>query len=531
MFRISTQTTTAAGSPSSARGSRPRAAAGSARRFVTGALIAGCLLAITSTVAVPESRAQVYPPLTKRTHISVGSGLGSYAGDFQPDILATSGLANAASIYYQVRPRLGFGIAVVGNSKLVVVDTLDTDNRDPLTIVRAGLRSYLVEGPAAPFVDLNGVIAAGGSSTGFGLGVAFGYRLGIGSAFAISPVIRLDSVLPDDAADGASENLPFDLIVGGGIELTLSLPFENRPLRFADVSAPDTLLVGQTMNAWARVSGRRRAANATYGWWMGDGTQLAGSDVSHAYPAPGFYEGTVEAVSGSRRVTETFGVYVHALVETEAEIGQRLEQEFGVRIDSLYGSRVTEVGREENYRARLSPGQAWPVQYWWDMGDGVRALGNNIVHRYREPGYYTVRVTARNQYGADSTYAVVRVVPEGEGRLIAPEPAPADPAVGNTDRRPIDDGGQPARDVELAEGEFYAWSIETHFVESVAQAAVREYRAAGLSSARLYADRSGGGSVAYRVVVGRYTTSRTALREKTAIEDMSGRTISLITVR
>jgi hypothetical protein len=202
-----------------------------------------------------------------------------------------------------------------------------------------------------------------------------------------------------------------------------------------------------------------------------------------------------------------------------------------VRIDSLYGGRVLSVGEEENYRVRMAPNAAWPITYEWDMGDGVKSRGNNVVHRYERPGYYTLRVVAHNRYDSDSTYTVILVRdPKAvAGRVVIPAPPPVDIAEESRGSR------QPRRTGDESEtsvsDEYYSWMLESHFNAAAAQAALKRLRADGIGTARVFVDRSGGGSVAYRVLVGNYLSTGSAVADRPDIEAKVGRSVSLFTIR
>lgn len=207
-----------------------------------------------------------------------------------------------------------------------------------------------------------------------------------------------------------------------------------------------------------------------------------------------------------------------------------------VRIDTLYGSRNLVVGHEENYRVRIQPDAAWPVIYDWDMGDGVRSRGNNVVHRYQKPGYYTLRVVAHNRYDADSTFTVIRVRPanaSSTGRVVFPAPEPTRTAGSRSASRDVgnDESSSGSADASPISSEYYSWLLESHFSNAAAQAALKRLRTEGIGSARVYVDRSGSGSVAYRVVVGSYTSTRSALMDRPDIQEKAGRSVSLFTIR
>lgn len=97
-----------------------------------------------------------------------------------------------------------------------------------------------------------------------------------------------------------------------------------------------------------------------------------------------------------------------------------------VEIVEVYGRRSLRVGEVENFRVRLAPGFAWPLQYAWDFGDGIISVGNNVTHRFTEPGTYPLTVVARNDVNSDTAYASISVAPAPTTPPIAPPP-PSEP--------------------------------------------------------------------------------------------------------
>lgn len=82
-----------------------------------------------------------------------------------------------------------------------------------------------------------------------------------------------------------------------------------------------------------------------------------------------------------------------------------------VEIVEVYGRRSLRAGEDENFRVRLAPDFAWPIQYTWDFGDGTLSVGNNVTHRFTRPGTYALTVIARNNVNSDTAYASVSVAP------------------------------------------------------------------------------------------------------------------------
>lgn len=401
----------------------------------------------------------------REIHVFVGPSMTRYVGDRDAQPGARSGVANNLSFYYQAARRLGVGASLSGNWNVAGLGEGET-----LAVLRLGLRSYLRESGGSPFVGLSGLLMLGGPETGKGAGMSLGYRFPIGKYVAVSPIVRVDAVTPDRASDGLASGSRFDFLGNAGIELSLAIPLQRPP-----VGAPPRLDP------------------------LADAGQLE----------------TEEA-------------------ETPVALEESHVSEFAaaailrVKVDSIYGGRQLVVGQEENYRARLKSDAAWPVAYEWDMGDGIRAMGNNIVHFYESPGHYLVKVIARNQYGADSTWTIVNVAPDYESektRVVqgATTTEIQQASVARATNNRVDPQESESR-------QYFAWVIESHTDRPSAEAAVRRYVGRGLRNLRVYRDQSGSGSDAYRVVVGSYDSTRLALAEKSLVESKSQRPPWLITI-
>ena len=142
----------------------------------------------------------------------------------------------------------------------------------------------------------------------------------------------------------------------------------------------------------------------SYGWDFGDGTQAGGEFASHTYDDTGTYRATLT-------VTDDDGATDSAYLDIEV---RNAEPEAVIQVSDespLPGDTVEFDGREST-----DPGGAI-VAYDWQFGDGTRTRGRTTEHSYDEPGYYTVRLTVRDDDGAtDATETEIGVV---NGNLAA----------------------------------------------------------------------------------------------------------------
>ncbi len=333
-----------------------------------------------------------------------------------------------------------------------------------LALLRFGARGYLNALGNSPVAEAAALVSFGGPERGRGFGLGLGYRMSLSRSIAVTPMLRVDAVTPDRASDGIEAGAGFDLLANLGLELSIKLPGQRAaPSPPVRTPTPYRPPIAETVDAQPE-------------------TALSPSEVA---------------------------------------------AQMAVRIDSIYGRRDLIVGEEENYRVRTAPHPAWPIQYRWDMGDGVNALGNNIVHAYSDPGYYMVKVVAFNQFGSDSTWAIVQVSPDyGSEQYIVGNPnrrnsvTPREQTQGNR-RAPI---------VVDTENRTFAWVIESHTSKAQADRAVRRYAGRGLADLRVVVDDAGPGSVAYRVVVGNYTSTQQAVTERAIVESKSQKSSWLLTI-
>lgn len=139
-----------------------------------------------------------------------------------------------------------------------------------------------------------------------------------------------------------------------------------------------------------------------FSWDFGDGRSIGGVDVVHAYGAPGLYDVTLSVDDGT---------------------GLK-----NARSQTVLPFRVNRQPRAEAGPDRLAcPGEEiafdgtgsvdWDgslVAYRWDFGDGARAEGSQVAHRFAEPGLYKIRLAvtddSRSRCAMDTSVARVRVL-------------------------------------------------------------------------------------------------------------------------
>ncbi len=202
-----------------------------------------------------------------------------------------------------------------------------------------------------------------------------------------------------------------------------------------------------------------------------------------------------------------------------------------IRIDSIYGERSVQVGTIQNYRVRIGHGAAWPIHYEWRVEELLHTIGNNIVHVFDHAGVYTIRVTASNRHGKSAASMQV-VVTEAEAtgqpsQLLTDAYNPTeshDSEASSRDHRIV-------TEKPIPEGSYYSWSVESNMSKGASENTVHKTSELGLNHVRLYTDNAGPGSKVYRVLVGQYRSSRSALRAKDKIVETIGRPLILMLIQ
>lgn len=139
-----------------------------------------------------------------------------------------------------------------------------------------------------------------------------------------------------------------------------------------------------------------------YVWDMGDGTRIVGSTARHCYAREGTYTAT------SLLVHRQSGVVFRTLKRVPVQVARR-EQAFITSPDTIRTNR----GVLLDTRMAHVPG-IQPEEYHWDLGEGVLKTGPSIIHQFRKPGVYEVRLdiigTSQATGRLDNKCAIKRIV-------------------------------------------------------------------------------------------------------------------------
>lgn len=117
-----------------------------------------------------------------------------------------------------------------------------------------------------------------------------------------------------------------------------------------------------------------------YVWDLGDGTKIESVEAEHCYSGPGTYIISLDVAD----------VLTKEIMFNQAEYKLELKKTIQAFIscpDTLVVGQDFELnGYESNI------GDVLPSHFYWDFGDGGRAVGSKTQHRYLTPGKFNVRL-------------------------------------------------------------------------------------------------------------------------------------------
>ncbi len=127
-------------------------------------------------------------------------------------------------------------------------------------------------------------------------------------------------------------------------------------------------------------------------WDFGDSATGSGSRTAHTYRSPGTYQvrSIIEEASGrvNNAVLQEMTVLVNSPPAAEA----------GADITCTPGRELTFDG------GASSDADGQVVAYYWDFGDGYKAQGPAVTHRYEKPDFYTVTLRVEDNSGTPCNF-------------------------------------------------------------------------------------------------------------------------------
>jgi C1A family cysteine protease/PKD repeat protein len=148
----------------------------------------------------------------------------------------------------------------------------------------------------------------------------------------------------------------------------------------------------------------------SYEWNLGDGTTKIGAIVTHAYAQQGIYQVTLSVTDNA---SNTDNKTTWAYIDKENHPPKK---------PTLSGRRIGKNGTEYSYTFVTTDPDGDGVEYYLNWGDdywfggavgwiGPFKSGQKITleKTFKEKGNYTVRVKAKDKYGAKSEWATLKI--------------------------------------------------------------------------------------------------------------------------
>lgn len=164
-------------------------------------------------------------------------------------------------------------------------------------------------------------------------------------------------------------------------ELTVTI----MPGPTAQIDSPDAVPVGAPLTFDASASTSPLGSMTSWQWDFGDGTSGEGQTVTHTYVEPGRYRVSLRiAAQGNSSICNT------AMTQTLVSVN-------AAPIVVAGGDQQVEIHQEVHLDASGSHDpDGGIVAYDWDLGDGTKATGMQVRHRYRKSGTFPVVLTVRD---------------------------------------------------------------------------------------------------------------------------------------
>ncbi len=175
----------------------------------------------------------------------------------------------------------------------------------------------------------------------------------------------------------------------GSAETRCQIEFPNRA-PIANIGGPSSGVINTDLTFDGSNSYDADSDELTYTWNFGDSTpSVTGSEVTHAYSAPGIYKVGLTVDDGRG------GLDTSEITVVITPPNQNPSAAFTVSGTIARGHTITFDG------TRSSDPEGRPLAAWeWDFGDGSRTTGEIVTHVFSTPGDYTVTLTVTDAAGA-----------------------------------------------------------------------------------------------------------------------------------
>lgn len=497
------------------------------------------LLLVLAGLAAPagaQTRRGIMPGL--HLGVQTGPALFTHAAEIDRTGGQPAGLDLAADLSYQMHPVWGLGLSY-GRTHFRSATGIEAAQQEVAFWMRTSRPGRI----ASPYVEWGAHYTrrAGTSTAGALIQLGADWHLDAHRRAAVTTGLRLKTGQVGTAA-------PVDTRVHGPaalrIGLRLRLARRYPPPRLDAVFVPDTVFTGERVWMEAHIGGQPDTKRYDYTWTLNDTATVRGNPVDYVFHTPGRHRIVVTAANPSGTDTQARALLVlPAPSASPEEPGTTRERPAPPEIVAIYGPRTLQAGQLHHFHVRVRSGLRWPVEHEWDMGDGTISPGNNISHRYQTPGTYVITVRSRNIGGMDEDTLHVRVVPPPVADAAAePEPSASRPrrtprTPPSTEPPPAPTGpadASPEAMLMSTEGVIwsrggYTWVVATSFSQFGAERLAQQYRRAGFRVG-VWADTTGPGTTAYRVVIGQFATEAQALAARDTVQRQTTNQIWLLQI-
>ena len=172
----------------------------------------------------------------------------------------------------------------------------------------------------------------------------------------------------------------------------------NRPPVASFTESAETVSLGEVITFDASASYDPDGTIVSYFWDFGDGTNVTGIIVDHAYTVGGNYTVTLT-------VTDDDGATASVSAAKTVLANQAPVAIFTESAEIVYIGETITFNASDSYDPDGSI-----VSYYWDFGDGTNVTGVIVTHAYADNGVYTVTLTVTDDWGAVDTATSAKTV-------------------------------------------------------------------------------------------------------------------------
>jgi PKD repeat protein/KaiC/GvpD/RAD55 family RecA-like ATPase len=171
----------------------------------------------------------------------------------------------------------------------------------------------------------------------------------------------------------------------------------NKPPAASFIKSPETAYTAQSTAFNASDSYDPDGTIMEYFWDFGDGINATGIIVNHAYTENGTYTVTLTVTDNDGAATS---INATMTVLNRAPIASFTES-----ATTVYTGQTIYFNATRSYDL-----DGYITDYIWDFGDNANATGLTVSHAYAEQGFYTVKLTVRDNDEASNTTVEIKTI-------------------------------------------------------------------------------------------------------------------------